>query len=81
MTALIDHLADAGLVASALVAPEVEDHTARADQGYHGIDYMTADDIADVVCYIAALPTRVNVNLIQLMPPQQGYAGYAFDRR
>ncbi len=55
--------------------------TARADQGYHGIDYMTADDIADVVCYIAALPSRVNVNLIQLMPPQQGYAGYAFDRR
>ncbi len=55
--------------------------TERAEAGYQGVDYMTADDIADVVCYIAALPNRVNVNLIQLMPPQQGYAGYAFDRR
>ena len=55
--------------------------TERAEAGYQGVDYMTADDIADVVFYIAALPTRVNVNLIQLMPPQQAFAGYAFDRR
>lgn len=53
----------------------------KADAGYVGVDHMTADDIADVVCYVATLPWRVNINLVQLMPTQQAYAGYAFDRR
>lgn len=52
----------------------------KSDQSYQGMDYMTGEDIADVIFYVASLPERLNVNLVQLMPTQQAWAGYAFAR-
>ncbi len=51
-----------------------------ADKNYQGLTPMTADNIADIVYYIATLPEHINVNLIEIMPTQQSFAGYAFDR-
>lgn len=52
-----------------------------AAKNYQGVEPLTADDVADLIAYIVYLPTRVNINTIEIMPLQQAFAGYAFDRR
>ena len=53
---------------------------ARADKVYEGVDPLTAEDIAETVAWIAALPPRMNVNLIELMPTCQAPAAPAIKR-
>jgi len=54
---------------------------ARAAQVYDGADPLTAEDVADTVFWVATLPERVNVNLIELMPVGQSFAGLSVSRR
>ena len=54
---------------------------ARAAQVYEGADPLTAEDVADTVFWVATLPERVNVNLIELMPVAQSFAGLSVSRR
>ena len=54
---------------------------ARADKVYEGVDPLTPDDIAETVAWIANLPARMNVNLIELMPTCQAPAAPAIKRR
>ena len=53
---------------------------ARAAKVYEGVDPLTADDIAETVAWIAGLPPRMNVNLIELMPTCQAPAAPAIKR-
>jgi serine 3-dehydrogenase len=57
----------------------------HGDQGasdalYQGADPMTADDIADVIFWIATLPPHLNVNRLELMPTRQSFAGFQVHR-
>ena len=54
---------------------------ARAAQVYEGTDPLTAEDVADTVFWVATLPERVNVNLVELMPVGQSFAGLSVSRR
>jgi len=54
---------------------------ARAAQVYEGADPLTAEDVADTVFWVATLPERVNVNLVELMPVGQSFAGLSVSRR
>jgi 3-hydroxy acid dehydrogenase/malonic semialdehyde reductase len=54
---------------------------ARAAQVYDGADPLTAEDVADTVFWVATLPERVNVNLVELMPVSQSFAGLSVSRR
>ena len=54
---------------------------ARAAQVYEGADPLTADDVADTVFWVATLPERVNVNVVELMPVGQSFAGLSVSRR
>lgn len=47
---------------------------ARADAVYAGVDALTADDIADVIAWVASRPPHVNVDLVQVTPRQQASA-------
>jgi serine 3-dehydrogenase len=49
---------------------------AASDVLYQGAHPLTAEDIADVACWIATLPPHVNVNRIELMPVSQSWAGF-----
>jgi hypothetical protein len=40
----------------------------------------TPDDVAETVHWVATLPTRVNVNTIELMPVSQAFAPLAVHR-
>jgi NADP-dependent 3-hydroxy acid dehydrogenase YdfG len=47
---------------------------ARAAAVYAGVDALTADDIADVIAWVAARPAHVNIDLVQVTPQQQAAA-------
>ncbi len=47
----------------------------KADQVYEQSDYLTPEDLADVIFSLASLPERVNVNHIQIMPTCQSDGG------
>ncbi|MDT7570984.1 MAG: hypothetical protein QOE05_1158 [Actinomycetota bacterium] len=46
----------------------------RADAVYAGVDALTADDIADVIAWVASRPPHVNIDLVQVTPQQQASA-------
>ena len=53
---------------------------AASDALYAGANPMTADDIADVILYVANLPAHLNINALELMPVSQSWAGFAVER-
>jgi len=48
---------------------------ARAAAVYQGVDALTADDIADVIAWVASRPKHVNIDLVQVTPQQQAGVG------
>jgi len=54
---------------------------ARAAQVYEGADPLTPADVAETVFWIATLPERMNINVIELMPVSQSFAGFSVSRR
>ena len=52
----------------------------RAAEVYAGTNPLTADNVAEVVEWVAHLPEHVNVNLIELMPTDQSFAGLQVHR-
>jgi 3-hydroxy acid dehydrogenase / malonic semialdehyde reductase len=53
----------------------------KAAAVYDGMEALGADDIADVVTWVAGQPPHVNVNTIELMPTAQSFAAFQVDRR
>jgi serine 3-dehydrogenase len=53
---------------------------AASDALYAGINPMTADDLADTLFWVAALPPHLNINTIELMPVSQSFAGFTVAR-
>lgn len=50
------------------------------DTLYSGAAPMTADDIAQTICWVAQLPPHLNINTLELMPVSQSYAGFQVAR-
>ena len=53
----------------------------RAAKNYAGTEPLTPEDIAEAVAWVLALPPRVNVNRIEMMPTCQAPAALAIRRR
>jgi 3-hydroxy acid dehydrogenase / malonic semialdehyde reductase len=53
----------------------------RAAKVYRGTEALTADDIAEAVHWVTALPEHVNVNAIEIMPTDQAWGPPAVHRR
>jgi serine 3-dehydrogenase len=53
---------------------------AASDALYAGMDAMSAQDIADTILWIAALPPHLNVNRLEMMPTRQSFAGFQLHR-
>ena len=53
---------------------------AASEALYANMDPMTADDIADTICWVATQPPHVNINALELMPTNQSWAGFAVHR-
>jgi serine 3-dehydrogenase (NADP+) len=53
---------------------------AASDILYRGADPMTAEDIAETLFWVAALPPHLNINALELMPVSQSFAGFQVAR-
>ena len=53
---------------------------AASDALYAGARPMTAEDIADVIHYVATLPPHLNINRLEIMPVSQSFAGFQVHR-
>lgn len=52
----------------------------KAKGPYAGLQPLTGEDIAEAVYYAATLPAHVNINVIELMPTNQAFGPFAFNR-
>lgn len=53
---------------------------AASDALYGGADPMTAEDIAEVLYWVATQPPHININTLELMPVRQSWAGFQVAR-
>jgi len=53
----------------------------RAAKVYAGADALTPDDIAEAVFWVTALPARMNVNTMEIMPVAQSFGGLTVSRK
>ncbi|MBI6550551.1 bifunctional NADP-dependent 3-hydroxy acid dehydrogenase/3-hydroxypropionate dehydrogenase YdfG [Xenorhabdus lircayensis] len=52
----------------------------KIDKTYEGAEALTADDVAEAVFWVANLPSRVNINTLEMMPVCQSFAGLSVHR-
>jgi serine 3-dehydrogenase len=52
-----------------------------SDALYANMDPMTGGDIAETIWWVANLPPHVNINVLELMPTSQSFAGFAVSRK
>ncbi len=53
----------------------------KAAAVYQGMNPLTPEDVAEVVSFVAALPSRVNINTISMMPSDQGFGPFFVSRQ
>jgi serine 3-dehydrogenase (NADP+) len=51
-----------------------------SDKLYAGMTPMTAEDLADLFWWLANLPPHLNINIVELMPVTQSWAGFSVAR-
>jgi serine 3-dehydrogenase len=51
-----------------------------SDKLYGGANPMTAEDIAGMLLWVASLPPHLNINVMEMMPVNQSFAGFAVHR-
>jgi serine 3-dehydrogenase len=49
---------------------------AASDKLYQDMQPLTAEDVAEAVCWVALQPPHVNINRLELMPVNQSWAGF-----
>jgi 3-hydroxy acid dehydrogenase/malonic semialdehyde reductase len=54
---------------------------ARANKVYEGMEPLTATDIADIVLFCVTRPAHVNLNVVEVMPADQGFGPFSVKRR
>ena len=69
-----------GMVETEFTVVRTGGDKAASDALYAGMDPMTADDIAEAIWWVANLPHHVNINILELMPTNQSWAGFAVHR-
>jgi 3-hydroxy acid dehydrogenase/malonic semialdehyde reductase len=53
----------------------------KAGKVYAGLDALSPADIADIVLFCVTRPAHVNLNVVEVMPADQGFGGFNFKRR
>jgi len=53
---------------------------AASEALYRGVNPMTAEDIAETIFWVATLPPHLNINVVELMPVSQSFAGFQIAR-
>lgn len=52
----------------------------QAQKVYSGVQFLSADDIAETVYWSATLPAHMNINVLEVMPVQQSFNPFKIHR-
>lgn len=52
----------------------------RAKKVYAGLRPMSAEEVADVIVWVATQPEHLNINRVEMMPVAQAFAGFTIRR-
>jgi 3-hydroxy acid dehydrogenase/malonic semialdehyde reductase len=52
-----------------------------ADVPYADTEFLSADDVASAVVWVAEQPAHININRLELMPVSQSFAGFPIHRK
>ena len=52
----------------------------KAAKVYEGIQPLTAEDIAEMICWVVSLSAHININRLEVMPVCQTWAPFAINR-
>ncbi len=52
----------------------------KAARVYEGMKPLTPDDIAEIVFWVASLPSHVNINSLEVMPTSQSWGPFAVQK-
>lgn len=53
----------------------------KAKQVYKGMQPLTAEDVAEIIHWVTALPPHINVNQLEVMPTEQAWSPFAVHRK
>lgn len=53
----------------------------KASKLYENVDYLSPDDIANTVYWVATLPKHININALEIMPVAQSFAALNISRK
>ena len=53
---------------------------AKADKVYEGTKPLSAEDVADIIHWVNAMPAHVNINTLEVMPTCQSWSALAVNR-
>ncbi|HEX8537584.1 MAG TPA: SDR family NAD(P)-dependent oxidoreductase, partial [Cystobacter sp.] len=70
-----------GMVETEFSLVRFKGDTERAGKVYTGMEPLTPADIADVVVWCVTRPARVNINVVEVMPADQGFGPFNVKRR
>lgn len=64
-----------GMATSEFTLVRTKGNSEASDKLYDGADPLTSNDLAATMWWIATLPAHVNINILELMPVNQSFAG------
>jgi serine 3-dehydrogenase len=71
---------DPGMIETEFTLVRTGGDQEASDTLYANMDPMTAEDLADTIWWVAALPPHININALELMPTSQSWAGFSVHR-
>ena len=57
-----------------------EGDTQKASQVYAGTKPLSGSDIAEIIWFVTALPSHININQLEIMPSCQAWSPFAVHR-
>lgn len=69
-----------GLAETEFTLVRTKGDQSASDKLYAGTEPLEAEDIAELIFYIASLPDHVNINRLEVMPTRQAWSAFAIDR-
>ncbi len=69
-----------GMAESEFSIVRFEGDTDKAAQVYEGMKPLIPDDIAEIIYWVASLPSHVNINSLEVMPTSQSWGPLAVHR-